>query len=70
MSILYFDAAFIGGSPVAPRQEARTRESRLPLIRGDSTDWDLLWIAPSVAEGQGYLSQKHLPHKVSLTDNL
>ena len=28
----------VGGSPVAPRLEARAHEWRLPFIRGDSTD--------------------------------
>ena len=35
-----------GGSPVAPRQEARIHEWRSPLIRGDSADQRPLQIAP------------------------
>ena len=45
----------MGGSPVAPRQEARSREWRLSFITGDSTDRCPLLIAPPVAERQGYL---------------
>ncbi len=47
--------SLIGGSPVAPRQEARTHEWRFPLIRGDSSDQRPLLIALPVAERQGYL---------------
>ena len=45
----------LGGSPVAPRQEARMCEWRLPWIQSDSTDRGFPRIALPVAERQGYL---------------
>ena len=44
------------GSPVAPRQEARTYEWHLPWIQCDSTDRGRARIALPVAERQGFLS--------------
>ena len=46
------------GSPVAPRQAARTCEWRLQWIQSDSTDRGLARIALPVAERQGYRSSR------------
>ncbi len=45
----------MGGSPVAPRQVARSQTGIYALVRGDSTGRCSWFLAPPVAERQGYL---------------